>query len=89
MLVSTPKASEIVLGHPSIGDRAVPLGSRAGTEGRLNMGQVTSWGREEAELAEGGREKQGRSSVSTVTDGFCSRGCTEPFAEGLRAELLT
>lgn len=37
-----------------------------------------------------GREKHSRSSVTTVADGSCSHGCTEPFAaEDLRAELVT
>lgn len=91
-LLPAPKASEIVLGHLSVADRAVPLGNRAAVLQLLHRGEAEHGpgdleGQRRDRISRG-REKHSRSSVTTVVDGFCSCGCTEHFAEGLRAELL-
>lgn len=71
------------MGHLSVVDRAVPWGNRAAEHG---LGDLVGQGRDRISRGKGMHRK---SSVTTAVDGFCSRGCTEPFAEGLRAELFT
>lgn len=74
-------------------DRAVPLGNRAAVQQLLHRGEAEHGpgdlvGQRRDRISRG-REKHSRGSVTTVVNGSCSRACTEPFAEGLRAELLT
>lgn len=74
-------------------DRAVPLGNRAAVRQLLHRGEAEHGpgdlvGQRKDRISRG-REKHSRSSVTTVADGSCSCSCTETFAEGLRAELLT